>query len=216
MYTLRYGTYDKRVQYLMKSDKQLGKLIQFIGDIELNVEEDGFKCLVKYIIGQQISDKARETIWQRICSFAGEVCPEKINGISDSDLRQLGLSGKKVNYIKTLSNRIVDHAIDLAKHQQMSNSEIIDDLTTLPGIGKWTAEMYLIFSLARQNILSLGDGTIKRTIGWMYDYNTLPTSQDILDCFQLWREQATIVSIYLWKASEIGLTKKPFERISVG
>ena len=200
----------------MKSDKRLGELIQFIGNVELIVEEDGFKCLVKYIVGQQISDKARETIWQRLCSFAGEVCPEIIKSMSDGDLRRLGLSGKKVTYIKTLSNRIVDHAIDLAKHQQMSNSEIIDDLTTLPGIGKWTAEMYLIFSLARQNVLSLGDGTIKRTIGWMYEFNDLPSSQDILDCFQLWREHATIVSIYLWKASELGLTKKPFERIVVG
>lgn len=216
MYTIHYGTNDKRVQYLMKSDKRLGELIQFIGDSELVVEENGYKCLVKYIVGQQISDKARETIWQRLCLFAGEVCPEIINSISDIDLRRLGLSGKKVNYIKILSNRIANHAIDLAEHKQMPNSEIIDDLTTLPGIGKWTAEMYLIFSLARQNVLSLSDGTIKRTIGWMYEFNTLPTSKDILDCFQLWREYATIVSIYLWKASELGLSKKPFERISVG
>lgn len=147
MICLKYDLNDERVQYLIRTDEMLGKLIRYIGTSELAIEKDGFKCLVKYIVGQQISDKARETIWQRICTTFGNVTPDIMLSTNDSDLRGVGLSGSKVEYIKTLAGSIIEKRIYFEEFQTLSNKDIITKLTALKGIGQWTAEMYLIFSL---------------------------------------------------------------------
>lgn len=100
MIYLKYDLEDERVQYLIQTDVALGKLIQHIGTSELAIEKDGFRCLVKYIIGQQISDKARETIWQRLCNTLDQVTPDVTLLTNDSILRGIGLSSRKVEYIK--------------------------------------------------------------------------------------------------------------------
>lgn len=169
MTNLKYDLNDERVQFLINTDERLGRLISYIGTSELAIEKDGFRCIVKYIVGQQISDKARETIWKRICTKFGEITPDVIISTSDYELRTIGLSGRKVEYIKTLAQYILDKRIDFDEFQTMSNKEVVAKLTTLKGIGQWTAEMYLIFSLGREDVLSKGDGTIRRTIQWIYD-----------------------------------------------
>ena len=177
------------------------------------IEEDGFKCIVKYIIGQQISDKARETIWQRVCAIWKNITPEKILEIEDNELRRVGLSKRKINYIKILALAVISKDINFCDFKELTNEEIIKKLTALKGIGQWTAEMYLIFSLGRENVLSKGDGTIRRTIQWMYDLEKLPSSEILLKYFSSWTQYATIVSSYLWKSIELGLVQKPFDEI---
>lgn len=211
MRVLSYNLADRKVQYLIDTDAVLGRLVRYIGDSELIIEEDGFKCLVKYIVGQQISDKARETIWQRVCNTWGDVTPELMLSVSDADLRGVGLSGNKVKYIKTLARSINEGEIDFGRLQGLANEEIIDRLTLLSGIGRWTAEMYLIFSLGREDVLSKGDGTIKRTIQWMYGLQSLPSAEVVAEHFANWTKYATIVSSYLWKAIALGLTQKSFD-----
>lgn len=216
MICLKYDLNDERVQDLIRTDEMLGKLIRYIGTSELAIEKDGFKCLVKYIVGQQISDKARETIWQRICTTFGNVTPDIMLSTNDSDLRGVGLSGSKVEYIKTLAGSIIEKRIYFEEFQTLSNKDIITKLTALKGIGQWTAEMYLIFSLGRENVLSKGDGTIKRTIQWMYDLKELPSSKVLTEHFVNWNEYATIVSTYLWKSIALGLTQKSFDEAIPG
>lgn len=213
MLSLHYDLDNEKVKYLIGTDDKLGKLIQYINKTELIIEEDGFKCIVKYIIGQQISDKARETIWQRVCTILKNVTPEKILAISDNELRKIGLSERKVNYIKTLAAAVISKDINFYDFRKLTNEEIIKKLTALKGIGQWTAEMYLIFSLGRENILSKGDGTIRRTIQWMYDLEKLPSSEMLTKYFSSWSQYATIVSSYLWKSIELGLVQKPFNEI---
>lgn len=208
---LKYDLNDERVQYLIRTDETLGKLIRYIGTSELVIEKDGFKCLVKYIVGQQISDKARETIWQRICTTFGNVIPDIMLSTEDNDLREVGLSGSKVKYIKILAEAIVKKQIVFEEFQNLSNKDIIAKLTALKGIGQWTAEMYLVFSLGRENVLSKGDGTIRRTIQWMYGLEELPSSKVLTEYFVNWTEYATIVSSYLWKSIALGLTQKSFD-----
>lgn len=213
---LHYDLKDERVQYLIRTDEILGKLIRHIGTSELAIEEDGFKCLVKYIVGQQISDKARETIWQRIRITLGDVTPDVMLSTSVSELRSVGLSMRKAEYIKTLAEGIVEKKIDFKIFQSLPNEEIITNLTSLKGIGRWTAEMYLIFSLGRENVLSKGDGTIRRTIQWMYGLEELPSSRVLAEYFTHWVEYATIVSSYLWKSIALGLTQKSFDEAIKG
>ena len=200
MQILEYNLNNEKVQYLINSDDKLGKLIKFIGSSELILETDGFKCLVKYIIGQQISDKARETIWQRFCSNLGDINPKLILSTADNTLKEMGLSERKVEYIKTLATAIINDEIDFNSFSNLTNEEIIQKLTSLKGIGRWTAEMYLIFSLGRENVLSKGDGTVKRMVQWMYNLETLPTSKELDFYFRSWNKYATIVSAYLWRS----------------
>lgn len=211
MLCLQYDLDNEKVQYLLSTDKTLSRLIRYIKTSELIIEKDGFKCLVKYIIGQQISDKARETIWQRVCTVYGSLSPEKVLMIKGEELRQVGLSERKVMYIKTLATAIINGDINFNDFHELTNEEIINRLTTLKGIGQWTAEMYLIFSLGRENVFSKGDGTIRRTIQWMYNLDTLPSSDSLTRYFKNWTQYATIVSLYLWKSIELGLTQKPFD-----
>lgn len=213
MLSLHYDLDNEKVKYLINTDEKLGKLIRYINKNELIIEEDGFKCIVKYIIGQQISDKAREIIWQRVCAIWKNITPEKILEIEDNELRRVGLSERKINYIKILASAVISKDINFCDFKELTNEEIIKKLTALKGIGQWTAEMYLIFSLGRENVLSKGDGTIRRTIQWMYDLEKLPSSEILLKYFSSWTQYATIVSSYLWKSIELGLVQKPFDEI---
>lgn len=213
MLCLHYDLDDDKVKYLIGTDEKLGRLIRYIGKSELMIEKDGFKCIVKYIIGQQISDKARETIWQRLCITLGNITPEMILVTRDDELKKVGLSERKVTYIKILAKAIKNENVNFNEFQKLTNEEVVKKLTTLKGIGQWTAEMYLIFSLGRENVLSKGDGTIRRTIQWMYDLEKLPTSENLIKYFSSWTQYATIVSAYLWKSIELGLVQKPFNEI---
>lgn len=213
MEILEYNLKNEKVKYLINSDSKLGKLIKFIGTSKLTLEPDGFKCIVKYIIGQQISDKARETIWQRFCSNYKDINPKLILSIDDNELKQIGLSEKKVEYIKTLAHAIVNNEIDFNSFSNLTNEEIIKKLISLKGIGRWTAEMYLIFSLGREDVLSKGDGTVKRTIQWLYNLDNLPLSSELDFYFRSWKKYATIVSAYFWKSIEMGLQQINFDEI---
>ena len=213
MLSLHYDLDNEKVKYLITTDDKLGKLIKYINKTELIIEEDGFKCIVKYIIGQQISDKARETIWQRVCAILKNITPENILAINDNELRKVGLSERKINYIKILASAVISEDINFYDFKELTNEEIIKKLTALKGIGQWTAEMYLIFSLGRENVLSKGDGTIRRTIQWMYDLEKLPSSEILLKYFSSWTQYATIVSSYLLKSIELGLVQRPFNEI---
>lgn len=213
MLSLHYDLDNEKVKYLINTDEKLGKLIRYVNKTELIIEEDGFRCIVKYIIGQQISDKARETIWQRVCAIWKNITPEKTLEIEDNELRRVGLSKRKINYIKILASAVIGKDINFCDFKELTNEEIIKKLTALKGVGQWTTEMYLIFSLGRENVLSKGDGTIRRTIYWMYDLEKLPSSEILLKYFSSWTQYATIVSSYLWKSIELGLVQKPFDEV---
>lgn len=213
MSIIEYDLNNKKVKYLIGTDVRLGKLIKYIKNANLIIEEDGFKCIVKYIIGQQISDKARETIWKKLVNEINPLNPQKVLTISTQNFRSYGLSERKIIYIKSLANAIINNEIDFNEFSLLSNEKIIKKLTNIKGIGMWTAEMYLIFSLGREDVLSKSDGTIRRTIQWMYSLESLPTEAELDNYFKNWKKYATIVSTFLWKSIELGLYKKPFDEM---
>lgn len=208
---IKYDILNEKVQYLIESDELLGRLINYIGTSELILERNGFTCIVKYIIGQQISDKTREKIWQRLCSVCGDINPAAIMKIGTSDLKKVGLPSHKIECMKRVAKAVMDKVVDFDELPKLSNEEVIARLTSIRGIGQWTAEMYLIFSLGRENVLSKGDGTIKRAVQWMYNLKELPSGRVLRERFIKWEQYATIVSLYLWKSIELGLPRRTFE-----
>ena len=196
----KYDLKNKNVQFLMNTDKQLELLIKHLKTCQILIEEDDFKCIVKYIIGQQISDKTREAIWQKVCKKYKQVSPKTMIKANEEELKDLGICKPKITYIQNLSSAILNKQIDFKIIRKLDNQEIKKQLTKIKGIGNWTVEMYLIFSLGRENVLSNGDNTIKRVLKWMYNMKDLPNSKDVTKLFAKWSNYSTIVSAYFWEA----------------
>ena len=159
----RYFEYgEAEVAYLAARDPRLGEAMAVIGRIEREVHPDLFAVLANCIVGQQISTKAQTTIWNRMLDRFGEVTPEAMAACSDDELQQVGISFRKVGYIKGAAARVLSGEVDLEGLAELSDDEVCRTLSALPGIGVWTAEMLMTFSMQRPNILSWGDLAIHR------------------------------------------------------
>lgn len=193
-----YGQVE--VDYLARRDKKLGAAIDQLGMIERAVTPDLFAALLKSIVAQQISAKAVGTIWGRLRGKVGEVTPEGVADLDVSDIQQCGMSMRKAGYIKGIAEAAVRGEIDLSRLPELADEEIIAQLSSLPGIGVWTAEMLLIHSLCRPDVVSWGDLAIRRGMMTLYGLKTLTRIQ-----FDRYRKRysphSSVASIYLWALS---------------
>lgn len=184
---------------LSEKDPILGKFIAVIGELELRKRDDHYRSLVSSIIGQQLSVKAAATIFGRFVELTkGDITPGKVLPIADEDLRGIGISFSKINYIKDLSQKVLDSELDLNKLDELNNEAVIAALTSVKGIGKWTAEMFLIFSLGRENVLSLLDVGLQRGAKWLY--NGEDGKKLLQEKGANWAPYQSIASLYLWEA----------------
>ena len=190
-----YG--DEEIGYLKKKDKALAAAIDAIGHIERAVNPNLFSALVNSVVGQQISSKAHATIWARMTSGLGEITPQTILDCTDNKLQSFGISFKKTAYIKGVAQRVADGRLDIDALHQKSDEEICKELVQIDGIGLWTAEMLMLFSMQRPNILSFGDLAIVRGMRMLYHHRAI-TKQ----LFEKYRRRYTpygsVVSLYLW------------------
>ncbi|MEW9668245.1 DNA-3-methyladenine glycosylase [Ammoniphilus sp. 3BR4] len=197
--------HDTNVQKLAQADPRLGKLIPIIGDITILLRDNSFKALTKSIIGQQLSVKAAGTIYDRVEALCHDITPESILSIEDTELRKAGVSMPKITYLKDLSEKVLSKEMDFHGLRQFGNDTVIILLTHIKGIGKWTAEMFLIFTLGRMDVLSLGDVGLQRSAKWLYN---LGKNEDGKKCLKekssLWFPYHTIASLYLWEAVNKG------------
>jgi 3-methyladenine DNA glycosylase/8-oxoguanine DNA glycosylase len=193
-----YG--QTEIGHLKKKDKKMGLAIDKIGMIKRKVIPDLFTALVASIIGQQISSKAADTVERRFIELVGEVVPEKVDAISIEDIQKCGMSLRKADYIKGVTQAVLSGEVDLALFAKMSDDEIIKKLSSLNGVGVWTAEMILIFSLMRSDVLSWGDLAIRRGMMNLYGLKKLDKEQ-----FEKYRKRyspyGTVASLYLWELS---------------
>ncbi len=160
---------------------------------------DYFTALCRAIIGQQLSVKAASSIYNRFTDlYKPSIATAKaILDTEDIKLREIGLSWSKVKYIKDLAQKVFDKQIDLSNLENLSDEDVISELITVKGIGKWTAEMFLMFNLHRENIFSFGDLGLKRGIEKVYNL-TDPTPDQIEDIIKGWSPYKTYASIALW------------------
>lgn len=193
-----YFEYDEmETDYLKNKDKKLGAIIDKIGHIERSVDNDLFLSVVHHIIGQQISTKAQNTIWQRIYESYENITPTIISSVDLDKLQSFGMTFRKAGYIKDLSNKIVNGEFDLEAVKQMSDDEAISALSSLSGVGVWTAEMILLFCLQRKNIFSFGDLAIHRGMRMVYHHRKIDKN-----LFEKYRRRfspyCSIASLYFW------------------
>lgn len=193
-----YG--EKEIRQLIKADPLLGKVIEKHGIFKKTIIPDPFEALVQSIIAQQISGKAADTISERLIVAVGDITPVLISDANDEILRNCGLSARKVSYLKSGADFFINNELDFEKLACMEEQNIIQLLTQIKGVGVWTAEMLLIFSLSRKNILSYNDFGIRK--GLMKLHNIEELNKKIFEEFkELYAPYCSIASFYLWAAA---------------
>ncbi len=191
--------YEKAVKELQK-DSKLKIIIECVGPCKMRVIRNRYEALIDAIITQQISDAAGKAIGKRFRDiFSTYPLPKEVLNKNDSTLLSSGLSKRKVEYIKNISSAIISNQINLEKISNKKDEEIIKDLTEIKGIGRWTAEMFLIFGLGRLDILPLGDLGLRKGIQTLYSFNENPTDENIIKIAQKWRPYRTIATWYIWR-----------------
>ncbi|TLS37030.1 DNA-3-methyladenine glycosylase family protein [Pseudalkalibacillus caeni] len=198
---------NKALHSLSEADPEMKKLISLMGDIPLAIGNNHFESLVKSCIGQQLSLKAARTIYNRFQELLDEVTPEAVLTLSDDTLRSVGISKQKASYIKDLSSKVLSEEVLLNTLEDLENEEVIKTLTSVKGIGQWTAEMFLIFSLGRTDVMSLGDVGLQRGCRWLYQVGKEEDGKEMLKRLSSnWDPHYTVASLYLWEAVNRGFT----------
>ena len=194
---------DKKIlNHFKKIDLILYKASLKTDLAKLERANDYFVDLVETIINQQLSDKAASTIFGRLKKLMprGILTPQNILKTKDDDIRNAGISYSKIKYIKGIASEIDSGKLDLKKFDKKSDEEVLEELIKLKGIGKWSAEMFLMFSLGREDIFSAGDLGLKNAIKKLYSLKKEPTEKQLIKISSKWKPYRTIASRILWRS----------------
>ena len=198
------------VQYLCRKDKHLAKLIDMVGEIECRTQPDCFARLVYSIINQMLSNKAAHVIGERVVSLCnGSITPENLLKLNREQLRGSGLSYAKADNIIGLAKAAADGSLDFSRFPNMTDEEVMKELTRLRGIGDWSAKMFLIFTLNRLDVLPFEDVAFLQTYAWLYKTEDLRPAAIIKKC-KKWKPYSSIAARYFYYALDMGLTKQEF------
>ena len=192
--------WDEATRYLKEADPVISKIIRIQkNDTFLTRKNTTFETFFKIIIGQQISIEAASSIERRIRKKIKSITPKKIINIADSDLRELGLSFRKIKYIKEIAEICINDSKFFLDIKLLSDSEAIKSLSSLYGIGPWSAEMFLIFQLNRQNILPTGDVGLINSFCKNYQIDKKDFLKEVSNQKQIWEPYCTVATWYLWR-----------------
>ena len=190
-----YGTSE--TDYLARKDKRLANVIERIGSIRREVRPDLFDALMHAIVGQQIATKAQQTVWGRLVQALGQVTPATVDSMGAEDLQRLGLSFRKVGYMKGAARKVKLGELDVEALRHLNDASVSAALCRLDGVGVWTAEMLMLFSLQRPNVLSFGDLAIHRGLRMVYRHKKVSRER-----FEVYRRRfnpyGSVASLYLW------------------
>lgn len=200
---------EKILEQLKRSDPIMTSLIENLGesahDCTPNMSTDYFADLCEAIVNQQLSEKAGRTIYNRFLDLLPKRKPhaEFVLKIPDQKLRDVGMSWSKVKYIKSLAQSVLAKQIDFSSLNGLSDDEAISELTKLHGIGPWSAEMFLMFSLGRPDMFSYGDAGLRRAIKQFYGFKKNPTEKQLSVIIQKWSPYKTYACRILWKSLDL-------------
>jgi len=196
---------------LAAADPTMAALIERVGKIDLETrlkrraEErppDACGALLRAIVGQQLSTKAARTIYLRVVDLFGGTTPtpEQLLAASEEDLRACGLSGRKTEYVRDLAAHVLSGELELDRLEELGDEEVIEEIVAVRGLGRWTAEMFLIFHLERPDVLSGGDLGIRKAIQVEYGLGEMPPPAKVIEVGEAWRPYRSLASLYLWES----------------
>ena len=191
--------WDQAKRSLARRDPVLGAIMRRFPKVHLAPRGDPFHTLARAIVGQQISVKAAQSVWNKVAVLVGEVTPEKILDKERPQLRACGLSERKVEYIADLAQHFADGKIHVRRWPGMADEQIIAELTEVRGIGRWTAEMFLMFNLLRPDVFPLGDLGLQKGIRLSYFKKTVSLSR-MSKLGDTWRPWRSVATWYLWRS----------------
>jgi DNA-3-methyladenine glycosylase II len=187
----------------LKRDPNLAKIIKRVGNYQIKKRNNHFAVLVESIISQQLAGAAAEAIFARFKKLYPKFpTSRQILDTKNVKLRSVGLSGMKVEYLKDLAQKIEDEKLKMRSLSKMTDDEVIEHLTQVKGIGRWTAEMFLIFSLGRLDVLPTGDLGLRKGVQLAFSLSELPKPKEVEDIGKRWKPYRSVATWYLWKSLE--------------
>ena len=188
--------------HLSRKDRVMKKIIPQFGDAVLESRGDAFVTLARSIVGQQISVKAAQSVWDKFAKLSRKITPAGVLKLKVDDMRAAGLSARKVEYLVDLALHFDSGAVHVKDWQGMDDEAIIAELVAIRGIGRWTAEMFLIFHLMRPNVLPLDDVGLINGVSQNYFSGEPVSRSDLREVAQAWTPYSTVATWYIWRSLE--------------
>jgi DNA-3-methyladenine glycosylase II len=194
----------KAIRHLKRADPVLSAIIEHVGPYKISYDEPAFASLAEAIVYQQLHGKAAATIFKRLTDLTGlPLTPQGILKLSEAQMRGVGLSKQKLSYLRDLAAKTHSGEVDFARLPDLSDDEVIKDLTQIKGIGVWTAHMFLMFALRRPNVLPTGDLGIQMAIRKHYRKRKLPKPAQMEKIARPWEPYRTVACWYLWRSMDM-------------
>ena len=187
-------------KHLMKKDRVMKRLIPQFGEASLQSRGDAFVTLARSIVGQQVSVKAAQTVWDRFAQLPRKITPTNVLKLKVDDMRAAGLSARKVEYIVDLALHFDNGALHVKKWSEMTDDAIIEELVAIRGIGRWTAEMFLMFHLMRPNVLPLDDVGLINGISHNYFSGEAVSRSEAREVAAAWAPYCSVATWYIWRS----------------
>jgi DNA-3-methyladenine glycosylase II len=192
--------WQEACRHLMKRDRVMKKLIPKHSGVSLQSRGDAFMTLARSIVGQQISVKAAQSVWDRFAKLPRKMVPAQVLKLKVDDMRAAGLSARKVEYLVDLALHFANNQVHVAAWAEMEDEDIIAELVAIRGIGRWTAEMFLIFHLMRPNILPLDDLGLQSGISRCYFSGEPVSRSEIREVAASWAPFCSVATWYIWRS----------------
>ena len=187
-------------RHLMKRDRVMKKLIPKHSGVSLQSRGDAFVTLARSIVGQQVSVKAAQSVWDRFMLLPKKMMPAQVLKLKVDDMRGAGLSARKVEYLVDLALHFANNQVHVDAWAEMDDEAIIAELVAIRGIGRWTAEMFLIFHLMRPNVLPLDDNGLQNGISHCYFSNEPVSRSEIREVAASWAPYCSVATWYIWRS----------------
>ena len=190
---------------LLKRDRNMQVLIEKFGRPNFKIGQDYFQSLFRSIVFQQLSGEAAQTIFNRLVKLIPEksiLCPKEVLKLDKDDMRKAGLSFQKINYVRNLADYFKNNSLKKKDFEIMTNEEISRELIQIKGIGQWTVDMFLMFTLNRTDIFPYGDLGIQKGIMKILNSEIIPSKKEMENCSKKWKPFRTIACWYLWRMTD--------------
>ena len=197
---------NEAMDFLRGSDPVLARIIAQVGPLEMAYRRERFQSLVRAIIFQQLAGRAALAIYERFVKIIGHgrfPTPAQVIAAPDEDMRRAGLSRGKMAYIRDLARHVLDGSLNFRRFARMEDEEVITDLVRVRGIGRWTAEMFLMFNLGRPDVLPVADLGFRSAVAKAYGLSQLPAAKELKSLGERWRPYRSAAVWYFWQSTRL-------------